>query len=587
MFNYSLDTKNYTWTNAFFWGNFLGHCKKAQEGNLGNRLVHALIATAEFFPLIGQVASICEMLIVKNFSDPSNQLPSPPLSSRRISKTPPTHTQPKAATNNKHVQGDQAPDSSQRDSKQQEIDAATKIQSAYRRHSAKLALKEHKRKKSEEQKSTSATEIQSICRGYLARKRAERAKAHVLDYSLVKKAQGLIDNTSCDFPRASNGRSLVLLPPGVPLVLKKIDHQADSTERMERYNNMEKARDICIRNNYEHIVVPKAKVYKNFTIEKRLPIDEIKTKEQIGLYIENRNLFTPAVQEFTEFLCQASIFDIQGGSSNPFEEIHELPLPRYDNIPLYIENGQAKIGLIDLERFENYISDFDGDWCFHQCVTAITFFPYHLDEIISAAEKFDPNIRLYRAHLEKYRDKALKFCKTVYENHSNLIQQKGITTQDPFIFKKVDPSRIEDLKKSIETELRNRDGNTGWLGADPDKTISSFNEKAFPHFLEVTYKMIDDMLRYNMQEFTKKNRAISSHIDLLSLRTLGITQYYIDSNIYNLVADHLSMFQFESVFEPTEFIYLVIDTIFKELERGGEIAYYNPRFGGYTRLVFC
>lgn len=66
-FNYSLDKTNYSWQNAFLWGNFVGHCKKANEGSLGNRAVHVLIAVIEFLPIISQICSICEKLIVENF----------------------------------------------------------------------------------------------------------------------------------------------------------------------------------------------------------------------------------------------------------------------------------------------------------------------------------------------------------------------------------------------------------------------------------------------------------------------------------------------------------------------------------------
>jgi hypothetical protein len=30
-FNYSLNDADYSWNNALLWGNFIGHCKKANE----------------------------------------------------------------------------------------------------------------------------------------------------------------------------------------------------------------------------------------------------------------------------------------------------------------------------------------------------------------------------------------------------------------------------------------------------------------------------------------------------------------------------------------------------------------------------
>lgn len=68
MTNYSLDKTNYSWRNAFLWGNFVGHCKKAREGSLGNKIVHAFIAAIEFLPIISQITSICEKLFIEHVS---------------------------------------------------------------------------------------------------------------------------------------------------------------------------------------------------------------------------------------------------------------------------------------------------------------------------------------------------------------------------------------------------------------------------------------------------------------------------------------------------------------------------------------
>lgn len=67
-FNYSLDKSDYTLENALFWGNFIGHCKKSTQGTLGDRIVHVLIAAVEFFPIISQIASLFEKIIIDTFS---------------------------------------------------------------------------------------------------------------------------------------------------------------------------------------------------------------------------------------------------------------------------------------------------------------------------------------------------------------------------------------------------------------------------------------------------------------------------------------------------------------------------------------
>lgn len=67
-FTYSINKSSYSWKNALFWGNFVGHYRKAKEGSLGNRLVHAFIAAIEFLPIVSQISSIFEKLIIDNFS---------------------------------------------------------------------------------------------------------------------------------------------------------------------------------------------------------------------------------------------------------------------------------------------------------------------------------------------------------------------------------------------------------------------------------------------------------------------------------------------------------------------------------------
>lgn len=69
MTDYSLERASYTWQNALLWGNFLGHCRKATHGSLDKRVVHVIIAIIELFPLISQITSIIEKLIIHNFSN--------------------------------------------------------------------------------------------------------------------------------------------------------------------------------------------------------------------------------------------------------------------------------------------------------------------------------------------------------------------------------------------------------------------------------------------------------------------------------------------------------------------------------------
>ena len=73
-FNYALALESYTWKNALFWGNCTEHWKKAltHTSRWGHRCVHVLIALAETLPIISQIASIFEKLIINPYGRRSN-----------------------------------------------------------------------------------------------------------------------------------------------------------------------------------------------------------------------------------------------------------------------------------------------------------------------------------------------------------------------------------------------------------------------------------------------------------------------------------------------------------------------------------
>ncbi len=64
--SYALEPQLYTWKNALLWGNCREHGKKAFASGISNgrRIVHLAIAAIEAIPLIGQIASVFEKLIM-------------------------------------------------------------------------------------------------------------------------------------------------------------------------------------------------------------------------------------------------------------------------------------------------------------------------------------------------------------------------------------------------------------------------------------------------------------------------------------------------------------------------------------------
>ena len=70
--NFKLSNESYTIRNALLWGNCIGHFKEACQGNLGKRVVHAMVAILELFPIVSQVISIAEKILVHNLFAPKN-----------------------------------------------------------------------------------------------------------------------------------------------------------------------------------------------------------------------------------------------------------------------------------------------------------------------------------------------------------------------------------------------------------------------------------------------------------------------------------------------------------------------------------
>lgn len=96
-----LNRECYTWKNALLWGNCIEHGKKAlSEGRLGYRVVQWIITGVEALPLIGQIMSIFEKLIVNAlaaviYTQPITNTPvnTPPTTSP-INNTPPPIVNP-------------------------------------------------------------------------------------------------------------------------------------------------------------------------------------------------------------------------------------------------------------------------------------------------------------------------------------------------------------------------------------------------------------------------------------------------------------------------------------------------------------
>lgn len=458
--------------------------------------------------------------------------------------------------------------------KRKQTQAAIKIQSIYRGHFARSISNKEK----------AVVTLQRVIRSHCERVRVEQRIKPLISHALLEKAKTYIDNPSSlnNVRKAPSGKTTVYLLNDLPIVLKA----SGSPANQNRFNQMQQARKLCEQNNYQHLVIPKARLYKDFIVESRLPIKMLGTKRQMGLYSENRAAFTGVVKEFTGFLCQSSFYDIVGGSYDPYGVLSKTPLGRYDNIALYLEGDQGKIGLIDLERFEPNCKKWQKEWCFFKCRDAVHLFPYHLDDIMAVARNFDPNIEQYRNVLVQQRDEALKRFKIAYEDHRDFAIKKKISFDNPLAFEKLSPEREAQLKKVIEADLRRRNAYNHILGDKPEDTLVSFNKKALPVILNAVYNLINKQLKYNFKDCQDEG-PISSYIQLLSLRTIIFD--YTHRQFENETSSSIEMLKIQKSMKRS-FLNELLVLILKEFEKGKEIAYFNPDFGygGYSKLcIFC
>jgi uncharacterized protein DUF648/IQ calmodulin-binding motif-containing protein len=453
--------------------------------------------------------------------------------------------------------------------------AATKIQQAWRGYIARRAFKTLRTAaKLEAKKPGAATDIQRIWRGYYARVKVSKMRRHILSYALFEKGKPYIDapSTLKDLPGIIHGKTSVYFPKNLPIVLK----WTGSPQNQERFDKMRQARDICEQSCYQDLVIPKARLYQTFIIENKLPLEMKGTKRQMGLYFEHREKFTKAVREFTGFLCQCTLSDITGGNHDPYGIFSESPIGRYDNVVLYFEDGQGKIGLVDLEEFKPGCTKQEY---YYRCKTAIHLFPLHLNEIMEAVKHFAPDIENYREVYEKVRDEAFKRFKLAYQDHREFLKEKGIGLENPLKVVEVSPSRIEEIKKAVVTDLY-KECHRLWyencLGEKPEEAIALF-ESSFPKIFELATSLLS---RNSQNEFT-------SIEELISFRTVcfdyGQSFYDVFLKKIGLELDMIKADEFDKPFIADR----IIRVIFKELAKGREIAYYNPSFGYGSYATQC
>lgn len=256
--------------------------------------------------------------------------------------------------------------------------------------------------------------FQSLWRKY-------RVRRNFLPFKMFTAARAFIQNCPdiSKVAKALTGVTKVYFPEGIPVALKAL-----GVERSKRrFLSMYEARNICARNGYTCLSIPRACPYGEYNIEEKLPVIDVNQREQIGLYEENKLLFSQAVREFTGFLCQTTLPDILT-YSHPYQNGNKFPLGRYDNIPLLVEKGIGKIVLIDLGGLKIREGKISVKDALDTIKTAIYIFPYHAQEIISVGLDFCPALANHTQELHVLSQKVITPFEMIYRNHYEFIMLK-------------------------------------------------------------------------------------------------------------------------------------------------------------------
>ncbi|HAB98746.1 MAG TPA: hypothetical protein DCE71_02870, partial [Parachlamydiales bacterium] len=258
-----------------------------------------------------------------------------------------------------------------------------------------------------------ATVIQSAYRGHNIRSQLQR---HFLPLELFEAAKSaLASGTIEQFSRSSCGKTPVYFHPELPIVFKL----SKNPQNRKRLQQMIEAKNVCQKNGYTSLVIPEARIHGDFIIERCLPLrDGLEQKKQIGLYIEQQEKFTKAVEEFTAFLCQTLLDDL---SAQLWMGLSSVRVGRYDNVALYLdEKNEAKIGLIDLETFSPLPSK-SPRGVFQSCLQAIRLFPLHFELILAVGKRFDPQNEKFEKDLQEERASLVEYFDTIYQDHRRFV----------------------------------------------------------------------------------------------------------------------------------------------------------------------
>lgn len=282
--------------------------------------------------------------------------------------------------------------------------------------------------------------LQCLWRGYRVRRNFLSRNL----YLLAKKEIDQCPNITA-FPKAASGITHVYLSPTLPVVFKALGMQRNTN----RFFTMWEAKDICIRSGYKHLLIPASHPYKEYNIEDKLPVHDVKQREQTALYDENHRKFTQAAREFTGFLCQGIFEDIVT-DTHPYQREIKIPLGRCDNLPFLFNGDNGVVALIDLGGYEVRKEKLSLDQALECAKTAIYIFPHHFEEIFKEIVAFCPEASKARLHLQEICEQTLIRFKDIYQAHRQFIQQKMLSEAQLDSVQRIE-NVVQNIRRAMPT----------------------------------------------------------------------------------------------------------------------------------------
>lgn len=216
--------------------------------------------------------------------------------------------------------------------------------------------------------------------------------------------------------------------------------------------NNSQAKALCSKEKLDRLVIANCRVYKNHIIEDLLPLAP-GFKGQMGVYIENHQLFDEAIKQFITFYLQSGLDDIVGNSFHPYQSFSAIPIPRYDNVCFILEEGKGKIALVDLEEFK--LSDKWHERDLNHCLKElVTLFPYHLELILKEFITLFPAFKVSIKTLQTIQKSTLGFFENAYFQHKSFLMARNVSLESPALGISISH---EEIKSIAEETHRNVD----------------------------------------------------------------------------------------------------------------------------------